>query len=55
MARNNQGLDAGAGERTYRLSKEAIGALAGGFRRCAKFVAFSVQQGGLSCGFSRLW
>jgi hypothetical protein len=55
MARNNQGLDAGAGERTYRLGKEAIGALAGGFRRCAKFVAFSVQQGGLSCGFSRLW
>jgi len=45
MARNNQGLDAGAGERTYRLSKEAIGAGAGRFQGRAEFVAFSVQKG----------
>ena len=45
MARNNQGLDAGAGERTYRLGKEAIGAHAGRFRGRAEFVAFGVQKG----------
>jgi hypothetical protein len=45
MARDNQGLDAGAGERTYRLSKEAIGAHAGRFHGRAEFVAFSVQKG----------
>ena len=55
MARDNQGLDAGAGERTYRLSKEAIGAHAGRFNGRAEFVAFSVQKGGFPCGFSRFW
>lgn len=45
MALDNQGLDAGAGERTYRLSKEAIGAHAGRFRGRAEFVAFGVQKG----------
>ena len=45
MARDNQGLDAGARERTYRLSKEAIGAHAGRFQGRAEFVAFSVQKG----------
>ena len=45
MARNNQGLDAGAGERTYRFGKEAIGAHAGRFRGRAEFVAFGVQKG----------
>jgi hypothetical protein len=29
--------------------------LAGGFLGRAEFVAFSVQKGGLSCSFSRLW
>ena len=48
MARHNQGLDAGARERTYRVSKEAVGALAGSFLGRAEFVAFSVQKGGLS-------
>jgi len=48
MARHNQGLDAGARERTYRVSKEAVGALAGSFLGRAEFVAFSVRKGGPS-------
>jgi hypothetical protein len=48
MAFDNQGLDAGARERTYRICKEAVGALAGSFLGRAEFVAFSVQKGGLS-------
>jgi hypothetical protein len=45
MAFDDQGLDAGAGERTYRLSKEAIGTHAGRILGRAEFVAFSVQKG----------
>lgn len=45
MAFDDQGLDAGAGERTYRLGKEAIGAHAGRFLGRAEFVAFGVQKG----------